>query len=111
MKTAFIAALLIATTFPIHAEFMNGNQLLEDLNGDVVAQMYAAGYVAGIVDGVTHMKKLGAKGGWCFSLPVVTNKQVADVVRLWLERNPASRHYVATGLVSSALAESFPCKL
>ena len=110
MKTAFLAALLTAATFPIHAQFMDGNDLLANLNGGVSDKWYAAGYIVGIVDGTDHTKNLVAKGNWCFSLPRVNNKQVADVVRLWLEKNPASRHYPAAGLVSAALAESFPCK-
>jgi hypothetical protein len=110
MKTAFLAALLAVATFPVHAAFMNGNELLQNLNGGVSDKWYATGYIAGIVDGFNQTKKLGEKGGWCFSLPAVTNEQVADVVRLWLEKNPASRHYGGKGLVSAALAESFPCK-
>ena len=110
MKTAFLAALLTTATFPIHAEFMNGNELLENLNGNVSDKWYGTGYIAGIVDGFDHTKSLVTKGGWCFSLPRVTNKQAADVIRLWLEKNPASRHYPAAGLVSAALSESYPCK-
>ena len=110
MKTAFIAALLTTATFPIHAAFMNGNDLLENLNGTVSEKWYATGYIVGIADGAERAKKLGIKGEWCFSLPKVTSTQVADVVRLWLEKNPASRHHLASGQVSSALAESYPCK-
>jgi len=110
MKTAFIAALLTVATFPIQASFVNGNDLLTNLNGSASDKWYATGYIAGIVDGTENAKKLGGKGGWCFSLPAVTSQQVADVVRLWLEKNPASRHYLAAGQVSAALAESFPCK-
>ncbi len=110
MKTIFLAALLTVATLPVHAEFLDGNELLENLNGSVSDKWYATGYIAGIVDEAGSQKARGVKGSWCFSLPKVTNKQLADVVRLWLEKNPASRHYVASGLVSAALNESFPCK-
>ena len=110
MKTAFIAALLTTATFPIYAGFMDGNELLASLNGTVSEKWFATGYIVGIADGAERAKKLGIKGESCFSLPKVTSTQVADVVRLWLEKNPASRHFLASGQVSAALAESFSCK-
>jgi hypothetical protein len=111
MKTAFIAAVLTASTSLVYAGFIaDGNELLENLNGNTSDQWYATGYISGTVDEAMSAKKPGVKSNWCFALPRVTNKQTADVVRLWLKKNPSKRHYNAPGLVSAALAESYPCK-
>jgi hypothetical protein len=39
----------------------------------------------------------------------VTVTQIADVVKLWLQKHPENRDYAAAGLVAAALEEAFPC--
>ena len=101
MKKILAAVLLMPCM--AYAEFLTGNQLLQRIRSDeVVERMVALGYIMGVSDArqsVSHCA--GAQ---------VTAGQTRDVVRQYLERNPANRDWSADLLITFALAEVWPCK-
>jgi hypothetical protein len=85
-----------------HANFINGNKLHEYLqSNDTTYQVYALGYITGVHDA-------NDKVFFC-SPPSVSTGQSKDVVKLYLERNPAIRDMGAKHVVSMALMEAWPC--
>jgi len=96
-----IATLLFAPCMA-SAEFLSGNDLLSRMNSEEVMQrMFALGYVAGVSDAQQHVFSCPPSG--------VTNGQVRDVVRSYLEANPSIRHKTADLLVTDALKQVWPC--
>lgn len=88
--------------------FKDGNELLERVHTDArqAARFYA--YVSAIVDALDGrgLPELG-----CFRVPSdATLGQVADSVKLYLDRNPGVRHKNAAHLVITALATDYPCR-
>ena len=84
------------------AEFMTGNTLYKDMQGDVIDQMMALGYVLGAADAVINVTvcpPAGVKAG-----------QVYDIVKNFLEANPAIRHYSGDLIVKTRLEAVWPCK-
>jgi hypothetical protein len=101
MKNFLAMALLIPSI--ASAQFLNGNKLLENMRSENVALSgMAVGYVMAISDVYQNQ-------GHC-SGPNVTSGQSRDVVKKFLEANPAIRDMSADLLVLVALAEAFPCK-
>lgn len=100
MKAAAIAlAMLMAT--PAHAEFYDGNRLLQRMNGDTLDQMAALGYVAGVWDAFS--------GVTICAPPNVTLNQVRDMTKALLVANPEHRHQAADRFVIAAGTTVFPC--
>ena len=100
MKKAIVSLLFIPGM--ASAEFLSGNDLLSKMNSDeVVQRMFALGYVAGVSDAQQHV----------FSCPPagVTNGQVRDVAKSYIEANPSIRHKTADMLVTDALKQVWPC--
>jgi hypothetical protein len=100
MKKVIVSLLLIPGM--ASAEFLTGNDLLSRMNSDeVVQRMFALGYVAGVSDAQQHV----------FSCPPagVTNGQVRDVAKSYIEANPGIRHKSADMLVTDALKQVWPC--
>jgi len=84
------------------AEFLTGNDLLRHINSEeTVWRMFALGYVAGVSDAQQHVFSCPSMG--------VTNGQVRDVVKSYLEANPGIRHKTANMLVTDALRQVWPC--
>jgi len=84
------------------AEFLSGNDLLARINSDeVLHRMFALGYVAGVSDAQQHVISCPSAG--------VTNGQVRDVVKSYLEANPGIRHKTADMLIADALKQVWPC--
>jgi len=84
-----------------HAEFLDGNKLLSDMKGSHGFQMSALGYVMGVADTL--------QGVTVCMPPSVLSGQGLDMVRNYLEANPAVRHFSADMIVSDVLKRSFPC--
>ena len=97
-KLFFSAALLAGSA---HAEFWDGNRLLDRMNGGIAEQMQALGYVMGISD-------MGQDTLHC-PPPNATAGQMEDIVKRYLNNNPAVRHLSADTIVNRALALVFPC--
>lgn len=94
------------------ADLMDGVTLYRHLtSGNSTGEGYAAGYIAGIADVGSSVRRSSAVLGQKFCLPEgVTVGQLKDGVRVYLERHPAERQQAAVPLVARALAETFPCR-
>jgi hypothetical protein len=90
--------------------FLNANDLYIKLSAnDATTLLVGVAYVAGVADAGSGGTV--QSGGWRFCLqPNMTQVQIADVVKLWLDRHPEKRHFGAAGVVAHALEESFPCR-
>jgi hypothetical protein len=95
--------LLAFASLPAQAEFLDGNKLLNRINGSsTVEEMVALGYVMGVHDvgqGILHCSPSNAQAG-----------QVLDMVRNYLTNTPAERHLSADILVNRVLKIAFPCQ-
>lgn len=104
MKTAstlVVAALALACSLPARAEFYSGNQLLDRLTGDRQYKALAAGFIVGVHDTQSDILICSPAN--------VTIGQMVDMVETSLRVNPATRHKMATVLVTSVLRASWPC--
>lgn len=86
-----------------HAQFIDGNGLLERMNDPgTVKPMVALGFVLGVAD---------AFRGTEVCLPDnVQARQLYDVVHQWLRINPDKRHLDAAAIVLVVLNRTWPCQ-
>jgi hypothetical protein len=99
MKKLVTALLMVPAM--AHAQFMTGNKLLGYLSGDTdIERIHGMGYVIGVHDAFDSTICL-TRG--------VTTQQASDVVRKYLQDNPAQRNMDASVLVLVALGSAFPC--
>ena len=92
--------------------FANGNLLYSQCQAAHGTSDHGAcqGYIIGIFDALDETKKYGGIGGFRACAPQHINRiQVIDVMKQFLEKNPALRHFAASGLVAQALSEAWPC--
>jgi hypothetical protein len=99
MRAAVLCLALVASS--AQAEFLDGNKLLSDMKGSHGFQMSALGYVMGVADAIQNAVA-------CVP-PSVLSGQVLDMVRNYLEANPAVRHLTADMIVTHVLKQAFPC--
>jgi len=102
MKSIKLFLLTLVFCAPAHAEFIDGNKLLADMNGSQMRQMAAVGYVMGVADALTNVTI-------CMP-PTVTAGQIHDMVKHHLEANPQTRHLSGDSLVSFVLTRVWPCR-
>jgi len=110
-----IFATVLVTLQPVHAQtgtgFATGDTLkvrCENANDDT-AVAWCLGYVTAIADVMAANNRVnGFKG--CIPSAGVTMGQIEDVVSLYLNAHPESRHALAAGLAAHALEDAFPCK-
>ena len=102
MKKILISAVLVSASLA-HAEFLNGNDLLRNLNSyNAVEKTFATGFVAGVMDSTM---------GFLVCVPIdVKLKQITDISRIYIQNNPQTRHHTAAGLVVKAASSVWPCK-
>jgi hypothetical protein len=94
--------LLLCIATSAHAEFMDGNKLLDDMqSSDPGNRMFAMGYIAGVADA-------GRSTISCPS-PNVTIGQMRDAVRQHLDSTPTLRHHTADVIVNYVLSKAWPC--
>ena len=103
MKRLLLAVALVACSATVRAEFLDGNQLLERMNGSNMDKMLALGYVMAASDAVRGIRT-------CNVPPTITAGQTHDIVKGYLERFPQIRHFTADVLVSRALEVMWPCE-
>lgn len=100
MKKLALLVALCATA--AHAEFWDGNKLLNHIKAEsLYRQGVALGYVMGVHDtmqGVNHCPPPNAQAG-----------QLLDMVENYLNNVPARRHESADTLVMHVLRTAFPC--
>lgn len=116
-----VLAISVALFASTAEAYSSGNELLSAFESDTrrnSAVMYvkgvslalAEGYMLGVMSATPGVSATEAmeKVGYC--LPTsVTVGQVADVVRKYLQDNPATRHQYPNALIKFALSETFPC--
>jgi hypothetical protein len=96
-----IASLLFIPSIAC-AEFMDGNNLLSKMNdSDVIPRAVSLGYVQGVIDVFVRTQVCPPQN--------ITAGQAQDVVKRYLEMNPAKRHFSADSLVVNAIARVWPC--
>lgn len=100
MKRIYALALVVCAG-NTYAEFKDGNRLLRDLRGDTMDYVHALGYVTGVYDALQHVIHCPPQG--------VTAGQVGDMVKNFLEENPALRHQSADRHVVAVLRRAWPC--
>jgi hypothetical protein len=100
MKRIIIIAALVCGS--AHAEFMDGNKLLADMqNPQETWRMFAMGYIAGVAD--------AGRGTYNCPPANVLLGQANDAVRQHLEANPTMRHYSADIIINYVLGKAWPC--
>lgn len=101
MRAAILAAALFTPL--AHAEFMNGNDLLELMqSGSHGKQMAAIGYVQGVFDATVGTIHCAPRG--------VTVGQAHDMVQQHLQTNPSGRHFSADVIAGYLFKAAWPCK-
>ena len=100
MKKLLILAALVCGT--AHAEFKDGNKLLSEMNGNTTNQMHALGYMLGVADALM--------GSGACPPTNVSAGQVYDMVKLYLETYPSTRHFTADIIVHRVLKSAWPCQ-
>lgn len=82
--------------------FWDGNKLHSKLQSNTMDQMQALGYIMGVSDAVdTEI---------ICSPNTVTAGQMHDIMKQYLENNPAVRHFPADTLVKVVLSRVWPCE-
>jgi len=98
----WVAAMTLAVSFNVQAEFYTGNDLLNKLNSDsTIDRALALGYIAGVSDYGTNVVNCLPKG--------ITLGQLKDLVQAHLINNPASRHFSADSIITNLLQRTWPC--
>lgn len=94
--------LVLAFVGPAHAEFMDGNRLLDKIvSSSYYEQGSGMGYIMGVADmglGVVHCTPANATAG-----------QLQDMVRNYLNNVPGQRHLTADALINRVLKAAWPC--
>jgi hypothetical protein len=100
MKKMLATLLLIPTI--ANAEFFSGNELLTYMNGTTVEKSVALGYIIGVSDTLTNATICPPS--------TITAGQVKDIIKTYIEENPAIRHFTADSIVRSRLEELWACR-
>lgn len=94
--------LTLALVGPAHAEFMDGNRLLDKItNNSYYEQGSAMGYIMGVADmglGVIHCAPANVTAG-----------QLQDMIKNYLINVPGQRHLTADTLVNRVFKAAWPC--
>ncbi len=99
-----LLVMLIMVPAMAHAEFFNGNQLLAKMNSTEISdRIQAIGYIQGVFDTGQHIKHCAPDGAG------ITAGQIQDIVRAYLEKNPAIRNFSADLLIIDAIKKIWPC--
>jgi hypothetical protein len=105
----FIAGLILATLLnatAARAEFFSGNALATKLNSSsAVDQAVALGFIQGVFDVYVNVTICPPNNG-----AGVTAGQLNDMIKNYLNNNPALRHHTAESIINEALKSLWPCK-
>jgi len=101
MKKLLILAAL-GFTLSANAQFVDGNKLLEFLDGTPTDSLLGMGYIAGVYDSQRDISYCTPAG--------VTLGQVKDMTILSLRANPATRNEPANFLIVRMLGRYWPCE-
>jgi hypothetical protein len=113
MKRA-VAILALLSSAPVHAQFFNGNNLMEFLREKKLVESenpgsnpYRAGMYPGYVVGV--YEALVITGLVCTENKEITIGQISSIIEKHLEENPARWSEPAFTLATEALVAALPC--
>ena len=84
------------------AEFKDGNKMLAQMNGDFGDRMLIMGYVTGVIDALSSVTICAPANR--------TAGQSVDMVKAYLENNPAIRHFSGDSIVNKLMSTMWPCK-
>lgn len=102
MKKLMIALLVVPAV--ANAGFFSGNELLDKMNSkDYMDKAQALGYVQGVFDAGQRIFHCAPDGSG------VNAGQAHDIVKNYLERNPANRNFAADTLINEAFRKVWPC--
>jgi hypothetical protein len=102
MRKLLVALLMVPSM--AWAEFFSGNQLLAKItSSEYMDKAQAIGYIQGVYDAGLHIRHCAPDNAG------INAGQVQDIVRNYLERNPATRNYAADVLIIDALRKVWPC--
>ena len=114
LTALLVGAAIAVATVNAGASFQNGNWLLSRLQEygrpesvkRTLSEAFLEGQASGYIQGAFDM------GAGAFFCPPnsVNVRQILDMVRQFLESNPARRHEPADVLVIDAMKTAFPCK-
>jgi hypothetical protein len=115
MKYVLAVAILLLASTPTKAQKLSpttGNELLEWCqSGDTWATGRCLGYIIGVADLQTMVKKTLPENRQSCIAEGVTAGQILEVVTKYLNQHPEERHFNASVLIVKAIAEAFPCQL
>ena len=98
-----IAAAAAFIAMSAQAHFIDGNQLLANIESQTPAERtFAIGFITGTVDAAQNEIVCVPNG--------VTIKQVVDISKALLQKNPSIRHKEAAYIVLKAVSDVWPCK-
>jgi hypothetical protein len=102
MKKILFATVCMMFTASVFAQvqFQTGNKLKQKCDGGVGDELFCVGYVTGIAD--AHAMSICTP-------KEVTQGQNMNIVKKYLNDNPAQLHRDADVLVLTALQQAFPC--
>jgi hypothetical protein len=100
-KLIFCLALLIV--LPVNANYLSGNELkARCVSDNYVNSGMCMGYITGVVDSYNN---------FVFCIPTgVTIGQMKDILKKYMDENPAKLHESAVDIVASAMKKDFSCK-
>lgn len=114
MKAFLLAMFLALVSLQVHAEFLSGNDLVQDMREDDKADAghpqtsyYSAGKYMGFVIGV--FDAYSTEGLICAGYGV-TKGQAKQIVSVYLKSNPTKWNLSAVVLVRNAFTSAFPCR-
>ena len=91
--------------------FATGNDLYSEMvSGKPVARMWARGYVIGVADQVNAHANTAGIPNIVPESSKITQGQLYDIVKLFLQNHPNTRHLPAATLIYQALQETFAPK-
>lgn len=99
MKALLIAAAMFATS--AHADFIDGNELYQRMNGSHSKQMTIYGYLTGVFDSTYKIYHCSPEN--------ITAGQLFDMAKMTLENEPENRANSGAVIVVTMLAKRFPC--
>jgi hypothetical protein len=97
-----IAALALVVSTTASAEFLDGNELLNRINGDAGDVNIATGFILGVHD--------ASEGGVHCSPDNIAASQLRDMVKKTLQQYPEMRHRAAWLFVQWTLERAYPCQ-
>jgi hypothetical protein len=107
--SGFVVTVSLAFANPSFAGYEDGNNLYQYCKEGSLEWQKAVciGYVTAIADMLENGHPFTAMQA---CIPDASRLQLADIVVAYFKDNPSRRHYLASGEVTYALMQAFPCR-